>query len=204
MMLSLMSLKSIRIYVQNKGERKETQQMLSSRLRQYRGLVSDVTDLTPPLAHAHPACDAMGAIAKVKRVTAGPWAGLGEGQETSFQSTLRLSQRGKFSFVSLPHTANHSVTDAVTCYFIYSLQQGTHLLTGIRTEGFNNKNSTNFAGKQEHFRILHHLCSLFGFDKALKGESFKYLYTCIMALNYHMIKNCYIQLYIKPYIIISR
>lgn len=185
-MLSLMNLKSIRIYVQNKGGRKATQQMLSSPLRQYCGLVSDVTDLTRPLAHAHPSCDAMGMIAKVRRVTAGPWASLGEGQGTSFQSTLRLSQ-GKFSFVSLPHTARHSVTDAVTCYFIYPLQQGTHLLTGIRTEGFNNKNSTNFAGKQEHFRILHHLCSLFGFDKALKGESFKYLYTCIMALNYHMI-----------------
>lgn len=197
MMLSLMNLKSIRIYVQNKGGRKKTQQMLSSPLRQYRGLVSDVRDLTPPLAHAHPAWDAMGTIAKVRRVTAGLWASLGEGQETSFQSTLRLSWRGKFSFIWLHHTAHHSVTDAVTCYFIYSLQQGTHLLTGIRTEGFNNKNSTNFAGKQEHFRILQQLCSLFGFDKALKGERFTYLYTCIMALNYHIIKNCYIQLYVK-------
>lgn len=80
-MPSLMSLKSIRIYVQNKGGRKETQQMLSSPLRQYRGLVSDVRDLTPPRAHAHPACDAMGTIAKVRRVTAGPWASWGKGRK---------------------------------------------------------------------------------------------------------------------------
>lgn len=94
-MLSLMSLKSVRIYVQKKGGRKETQQMLSNPLRQYRGLVSDVRDLTaPPLqspppthTHTHPACDAMGTMAEVRRVTAGPWASLVEGQGTSFQST---------------------------------------------------------------------------------------------------------------------
>lgn len=102
-MPSLMSLKSIRIYVQNKGGRKETQQMLSSPLRQYRGLVSDVRDLTPPRAHAHPACDAMGTIAKVRRVTAGPWASWGEGQETSFQSTLRLSRRQVFIRITAPY-----------------------------------------------------------------------------------------------------
>lgn len=54
MMLSLMSLKSVRIYVQKKGGRKETQQMLSNPLRQYRGLVSDVRDLTAPPLQSPP------------------------------------------------------------------------------------------------------------------------------------------------------